>query len=94
LEGKNVGLPLLDEGDGDVNLLLTPLELSDTRTTWNRLRLGLGKGELTGDGIGLGERILPLAAFFIGSNSCFGTTLTLEHVSEIFLVLKLFLFIR
>lgn len=46
--GKNVGEQLADDGGviGDVP--------SITRDTWNRLRDGLGAGDDTGDGIGLG----------------------------------------
>lgn len=73
-DGKNVGLPLLEDGEGDVeevNLLLTPLELSLTRETEKRLRDGLGRGEDTGEETGLGEwrRADADAAFFIGSSN-------------------------
>lgn len=61
---KLVGEQLFDEGGvmGDV-------PASTTRDTWNRLRDGLGTGEDTGDGIGLGkgERKRP-PDFRFGSN--------------------------
>jgi hypothetical protein len=57
LAGKNVGLPLEDEGDGDefVEFVANLLLVSVTRDTWKRLREGLGNGLDIGDGIGLGS---------------------------------------
>lgn len=62
--GKNVGEQLADDGGviGDV-------PVSTTRDTWNLLREGLGAGDDTGDGIGLGKGDLkrpPVLRF--GSN--------------------------
>lgn len=82
LAAKNsVGELPVDEGDGEVDLLLLrlvrllvmppplPPEDSPTRVTWNRLREGLGTGDAMGDGIGLGsgERKRP-PGFLLGSS--------------------------
>lgn len=78
---KSVGELPVDEGDGEVDLLLLklvrllvlppppPPEDSPTRVTWNRLREGLGTGDAMGDGIGLGsgERKRP-PGFLLGSS--------------------------
>lgn len=75
---KSVGELPVDEGDGEVDLLLLrlvrlppppPPEDSPTRVTWKRLREGLGTGDAMGDGIGLGsgERKRP-PGFLLGSS--------------------------
>lgn len=91
LAAKNsVGELPVDDGDGEVDLLLLRLvrllvlpppplpEDSPTRVTWNRLREGLGTGDAMGDGIGLGngERKRP-PGFLLGSSRwcwCFSPT--------------------
>lgn len=83
-----MGDELADDGGviGDVPVVST------TRDTWNRLRDGLGAGDDTGDGIGLGKGDLkrPPVVLRFGSNRCrstFGMTGSkfriLWHVSEI-----------
>lgn len=81
LAAKNsVGELPVDEGDGEVDVLLLLLLLilerllvlpvdSPTRVTWNLLREGLGTGDAMGDGIGLGkgERNRP-PVFLVGSS--------------------------